>query len=114
MVDACTIDRPLGESTYDPVSDGYVQAVTELYAGRCRVKPRDNTDRQVEAAGESVMLWPYIVSVPMSVTSVTDDDVVTVTASALDPALVGVRLRVRQVAQGSLLTARRLGAEVQT
>lgn len=112
MLDACTIDHPLGEPEFDEGDDAYVTPVSELYAGACKVKP-NGTDRQVEAAGESVTLWPFIVSLPMSVEDVEVDDIVTVTASALDPSLVGLELRVRQVAQGSFVTARRLGCEVE-
>lgn len=114
MVDSCTIGHPAASEVYDSGSDSYTTVTTTFYAGACKVKPRDNADRQVEAGAETVTLWPFVVSVPMSVTGVQEDDVVTVTACELDPALVGTRLRVRQVAKGSFLTARRLGCEVQT
>lgn len=112
MLDACTIGHPDGDEVYDEGTDGYVTPLTTFYTGACKVKPRDNADRVVEAAGQTVSLWPYVVSVPMSVEDVVLDDVVTVTACDLDPSLVGVQLRVRQVTQGSFVTARRLGCEV--
>jgi hypothetical protein len=110
MTDTCTIAE--GDQVYDPVTDSYVPADgATRYAGACTVTARDNADRQVEAGAETVSLWPIIVSVPMSVTTVQVDDVVTVTESRLDAALVGARFRVRQVPTGSFLTARRLGCE---
>lgn len=115
MVDACTITAANAVQVYDETTDAYTTPDgASRYTGRCKVTPRDNADRQVEAGAQTVTLWPFVISVPMSVTGIQDDDVITITASALDPALVGLVLRVRQVAQGSFLTARRLGCEVQT
>lgn len=115
MVDACTITRGTTGTTYDSDSDSYTTTPgAGVYAGRCRVKPRDNADRQVEAGGETVSLWPYVVSVPMAASGIDLDDTVTVTAAAMDPELVGLVLRVRDVPKGSTLTARRLGCEVQS
>lgn len=115
MADACTITDGAAEQVYDAGSDSYTTpAGSTRHAGACKIRPRDNADRVVEAAGQTVSLWPYIVSVPMSVTTVELNDVVTVTACQLDPSLVGTVLRVRQVLQGSYVTARRLGCEVQS
>lgn len=114
MVDTCTItaDVPL---VYDEESDTYVTPAGSLrYSGPCKVKPRDNVDRVVEAGAQTVSIWPYVVSIPMSVTTVELDDVITVTACPLDPALVDTRLRVRQATTGTYLTARRLGCEEQS
>lgn len=113
MQDACTINRPDTTGVLDEDTLQYVTtAGAEVYEGPCRVKPRDNEDRVVHAGEQPVSLWPYIVSVPMSVTAVALDDLVTITGSDLDPALVGLVLRVRQVLAGTHLTARRLGCEV--
>lgn len=115
MTDTCTITAASGPQVYQPATDSYVTPPGVLrYSGKCRVKPRDNADREVEAGGATASLWPYVVSVPMSAVGIEDDDVVTITASALDPELIDAKLRVRQVAQGTFLTARRLGCEVQT
>lgn len=117
MQDSCTITAGAAEQVYDdnpasPTYDTYVTpAGSSRYSGACRVKPQE-TDREVEAGAETVSLWPFTVSIPMSVTGVELDDVVTITASPLDPSLVGTVLRVRQVAQGSHLTARRLACEI--
>lgn len=113
MTDACTITRGAGTSVLDEATGQYVRTPGALlYTGPCRVKPRDNTDRVVDAGGQAVSLFPYVLSVPVSSVDFDVDDVVTVTASALDPALAGLVLRVKQVAVGSQLTARRLGCEV--
>lgn len=115
MVDTCTIAAGAATEVYDEATDTYVTPTGSLrYSGACKVKPRDNVDRVVEAGAQTLSIWPYVVSVPMSVTTVELDDVITVTACPLDPALVGTRLRVRQATTGTYLTARRLGCEEQS
>lgn len=112
MVDACTITRSTATQTLDTASGEYVTTPAEtVYAGPCRVKPSDNTDRVVDAGGQAVSLFPFVVSLPISAVQHEVDDVVTVTTSQLDPALAGLVLRVRQVLAGSHMTARRLGCE---
>ena len=61
---------------------------------------------------QQVGLWPYTLSLPISVTDLDLDDTVTVTASESDPDIVGMVLRIRELVQGSQLTARRLSCEV--
>jgi hypothetical protein len=113
MADTCTISRGGGSTVFDPDTGEYVTTVGEaIYTGACRVKPRDNADQVVEAGGTNVSLFPYVVSVPVGAVAYEVDDLVTVTAGALDPALVGLVLRVRQISVGTHLTARRLGCEV--
>lgn len=113
MVDACTITRVTPGTVFNETTGQYddTPPPTTVYTGKCRVKPRDNADRVVQYGQEAVSLWPYIVSIPMAESGVELDDIVTVTASALDTALVGAGFRVRQVLAGSHLTARRLGCE---
>jgi hypothetical protein len=113
MQDACTITRTTAGTTFNETTGQYDAGSTStLYTGKCRVKPRDNADRVVQFGERAVSFWPYIVSVPMSVTTVELNDVITITASALDASLVGLKLRVREVLAGSHLTARRLSCEV--
>lgn len=112
MVDTCTITRVTPGTVFNEATGQYDAAtVTTIYTGACRVKPRDNADRVVQYGQEAVSFWPFIVSVPMTVTTVDLDDLVTITASSLDPALVGLVLRVREVLSGSHLTARRMSCE---
>lgn len=115
MVDACTINAPdvpgaLNETTgqYTPV------AGAEKYTGQCRVKPNATQDHEANAGERIILQRTFIVSVPMTVSTVWPNDVVRVTACTLDPALVGARLRVVDVAKGSYLTARRLVCEEET
>ena len=112
MVDACTITRRTGLGAINETTGQYTPTSSTIYTGACRVKPRDNADRVAQYGQEVVSFWPYVVSVPISVSTVDLDDVVTITASALDSSLVGLSLRVREVLSGTHLTARRLSCEV--
>lgn len=108
MTDVCTITRTIGR-TFDETTNTYTPTTTPVYSGKCRVKPANTVSRDVQAGEQQVSLWPFAVSIPVSVTTELDDDV-TVTASA-DASLVGRTLRVRSVARGTYLTARRLDCE---
>jgi hypothetical protein len=113
MSDACTISRAgTGEPVYDPETDTYTYPTAgEIYDGKCRVRPADTVDLDQEAGEMVTGARRYVVLVPMSVTDVHRNDIVDVTASALDSALVGTRFRVLGSAKGSQITARRLACE---
>lgn len=112
MQDTCTITRGgSGEPVFNAATKLHTDpATTALYTGKCRVRPPTTQANSVEAGDAQVGLQRYTVSVPMSVTGVRRDDVVTVTASQ-DADLVTRRLRVVQVAAGTQVTARRLTCE---
>jgi hypothetical protein len=111
MVDTCTITRNDGDPVFNTTTGTYTQPTTTVYTGKCRVKPSVlSGNTTVQAGEERVALWPYSVSVPVSATDVELDDIVTVTASA-DASLVDVTLRVRSIARGTFITARRLDCE---
>lgn len=114
--DACVITRGTdAPPVYDAATDSYASpSGVVLYTGPCRVKSRGYAEREVEAGEESVSLFAYIVSVPITATAYDVGDSVLITASQLDPALAGLRLRVGSPSLGSQMTARRLGCEVQT
>lgn len=110
MLDTCTISRA-GAETFDDATGTYSDTESTVYSGKCRLKPSVlSADRVAQAAERQIALWPFSVSLPVDVTDVELDDVVTVTASQ-DPSLVGVRLRIRSVARGTYLTARRVDCE---
>jgi hypothetical protein len=111
MVDSCTITRRGGDPVFDDTTGTYTPATpTTVYTGVCKVRPSNLSGNTTAQAGErEVSLWPFSVSIPVA-EDADLDDVVTVTAS-LDPSLVGRTLRVRSVARGTYLTARRLDCE---
>lgn len=107
MVDACTIKHRTGE-----VTDGEFGTVTPsystVYSGKCKVKRQAAGGGPTDVGQASVFIGSLEVHIPVSVTGVSVDDLITITASALDSALVGRVYRVRDVLEKSFLTARRL------
>jgi hypothetical protein len=115
MVDTCTITRldPDSPPVFDPQTGGYTtQGVITVYSGKCRVSAhKTRFDRVVEAGAEPVSLVRLFVDVPVQDISYQVDDIAHVDSS-VDPAMVGLDLRVRQPEFGSQITARRLGCEL--
>lgn len=112
MTDTCTIRR-LGAAVFDPTTGTYAQPKPTVYSGQCRVRTRSLgflRDRRAEAGEEQVVLWPYVVDVPVTVTDLAVFDEVTVDASR-DQALVGVVMRVRVVSLATNQTARKMDCE---
>lgn len=114
MVDACTITRAgAGDTTFDPNTGLYTNAAdSSIYTGKCEVQVSDGLSAQTTAAGGQVVTDLRVtVKVPMSVENIAVDDVVTITASLLDPDLVGKKYRVIGTFAKSFATARRLQVE---
>lgn len=112
MPDVCTVTRP-GTPVFNSADGSYTAPATTVYTGVCRVRTRSLgflRDRVAEEGDAQMVVWPYMVAVPASVTDVRVYDVVTITASN-DPALVGVTMRVRIAGLGTNVTARKLDCE---
>jgi len=113
MLDACTITRSGGADTFNPTTGVYTTpAGSAVYTGKCEVQVSDGLNaRDTEVGGQEITLTRLTVKVPMSVEDVQVDDVVTITASLLDPDLVGQTFRVIEGFAKSFATARRLQVE---
>lgn len=112
MTDTCTITRA-GSGTFNETTGVYDTTPSTVYSGKCRVRPMAiRADHQVDAGDAAVQIWPFVVSLPLTVTTVDASDTLTITASD-DPGLVGRVLVVKSVALGSQITARRLGCDIQ-
>lgn len=112
MADACVITRPGGEPTFNEDTLQYeAPEATKVYEGRCRVQVGGTLAQAPEAGGRVYTVQRAQVSVPMSVTGVAVDDVLTVTSAAHDPDLVGARFRVQSLFHKTYATARRLEVE---
>lgn len=108
MVDTCTITRRDGTSTTDPNTGVVTPNVTTLYMGKCRVQNRAPRT-QDPIAGEAVWVEHLLeLQIPMSVVGVRTGDAATITASSLDPDLVGRKLRITVPIHKSHATARRM------
>lgn len=106
MVDTCTIKHKTGEST-DAVGN-VTPTYSTTYSGVCRVQQRAGMIARPASVGEAeVFISGLELHVPVSVTGVASDDLVTVTASAHDADLVGRAFRIRELAHKSFPSARR-------
>lgn len=118
MEDVCVITRE-GTRTLNEVTGQYAQNPAAIYPpagqpGICRlvVPPRQPQDANAIGQGESVTHARLDLPVATS-TAVRDGDVVQFTAS-IDPALVGVKYRLRGLAGQTHATARRFFVETYT
>jgi hypothetical protein len=110
MVDACTIQRVTGTTTND--TTGVVTPTyTTIYSGRCRVQQVVPIAKPAHVGEAAVWLQRLVLQVPMSVTGIASDDLVTITASLLDPDLVGRTFHVRELGHKTHMTARRVQLE---
>ncbi len=113
MVDTCTLAHPGGEETFDPDTGTYTTpAATTYYSGPCEVQISDGlTARETEAGGTELTLSRLTLKVPVSVEGIEVNDIATITASELDPALVDQEYRVLSGFAKTFATARRLQVE---
>jgi hypothetical protein len=110
MTDTCRIYR-LGEATLNATTGALTEAETEIYNGKCRVRPVPSHRTGGELVGESVVARQApIVAIPFSQTNVEPGDRIQVTASS-DAALLTKRYLVQAVHIGTHATARRLICE---
>ena len=107
MTDQCIITRESGRVLNTTTGQNTPGSIT-IYTGICRVRPQPGIATRDVRAGEQVIgTHAPVVSVPVEVVNVASGDIVTVTVS-LDPGLIGRRMLVQVVAEGSQITARRL------
>lgn len=106
QVDTCTIKRRTGETT-DLDTGVVTPTYTTVYSGKCRLKLAVATARPEDVGQAQVFMQHPILSLPATTTGVQVDDVVTITASALMPSLVGRVFHVRGLAGSSHMTAAR-------
>lgn len=108
MADACTIQHKTGETT-DAIGN-VVPVYTSKYAGKCKVQQRTGVGvGQPQNVGEAAEFVSRLeLHVPVSVTGVVPDDLVTITVS-LDADLVGRTFFIRELSHKTFLSARRFG-----
>jgi hypothetical protein len=66
MVDACTIQRPSGSGTTNPVTGVPSQTYTTLYTGKCRVQQQVAIARQHDVGEDKVWLVRFDLQLPMA------------------------------------------------
>lgn len=122
MTDLCLVERSAGEAT-DPVT-GVVSEVWETVyptpvditagnLGRCKLQGRQAQASEPSAGGHVFTVEQLMVHLPVSALSQTGDRV-TVLSSVMDPDLVGLKLRLTELARGTYRTADRWNIELVT
>lgn len=112
MNDTVTITRITGQTTN--LQTGVVTNTTStIYTGKAKIQQVVTGGLARPASVGEAQVWqlPLHVHLPMTVTGIRVEDIVTVTASVLDPDLVGRSFWVRELFHKSYATARRLGLE---
>jgi hypothetical protein len=109
MVDACTIRRKT--EVADPETGSMTPSYTAIYSGKCRFQQRVPVSKPADVGQAFIWLQRLELQLPMAVTGVASDDLVTATASALDPDLVGRTWHIRELSHKTHQTARRYQAE---
>lgn len=107
MLDAVTIKRTASSST-DQDTGVVTPTLSTLYTGKAKIHQASPSASPTTLGEAEVFIGQVEVHVPVTVTAIQPDDLVTVTAASLDADLVGKTYRVRGVADKSFLTARRL------
>jgi hypothetical protein len=110
MVDTCLVRRRTGEAT-DPDTGVTTPTYATVYAGKCKIQQRaagSAASASPAEVGEATLLLATLeLHVPTSVTGIASDHLVAITASVLDPDLLGRTWTVRGPAHETYGTARR-------
>jgi hypothetical protein len=114
MVDTCTIRANDGETTYDPVTNAYVETDgTLLYTGPCQVQVTDTIPRDANVGDQQVVVERIIVKIPWDAVAIPVNSVVEITAAGdFSGAAVGNRYRVIGSNDKTYATATRLPCEL--
>lgn len=110
MLSTATAHRP-GQETTDPETGETTPGLTEVYSGRCKVQGATAQAASPETGGHAYVIESLQLHFPVS-SQLFIDDVVTVTASPMDPDLVGLRFRLVELARGTYRTADRWNVEL--
>lgn len=113
MSDTCLIERSTTEEITDPITGVVTFPVVEVYSGVCKLQGRQSQASEPSAGGHVFTVEQLMVHLPVSAQSVTGDRV-TVLSSAMDPDLVGLKLRLTELARGTYRTADRWNVELVT
>lgn len=112
MIDACTVHRP-GDPVTDPETGDVVVNSTLIYGpdspkkGKCKVQQTLSQAANPVAGEHSFTVQDSRVDFPVDAGPFNVDDVVTMTASVLDPQLVGREFRIAELFHKSAATAQR-------
>lgn len=103
----CVIFTP-GAAATDPATGLVTYAEDDAASAVCKVRPNGYAQsRGLEVGGAEVIVTSHMISIPFGYLPVPRDRQWVRVTAAPDPALLGARFEIRQVAKGTV-TARRL------
>lgn len=111
MLDTCTVKTVTGITTNPTTGADVPTYSAPIYTGRCKVQTYEPQERNPEVGGATVTVQRYSIHVPVGSFAPAVGQVITITAAALDPNLVGNVFRVVALLHKSASTAYRLGVE---
>ena len=106
MLDACAVTRP-GAPVTDPETGEVTPSSTPVYSGPCKVQQTISQASNPTAGGHQFTVQDVRWDTPVTAGPFLVGDVVTMTASVLDPQLVGRVFRVIETFHKSGATAQR-------
>jgi len=113
MIDECVLERQTGETVTDPITGAVTEEWATVYAGKFKLTGRVAQAATPEAGGHAFTVEQLMVHLPVSTASATGDRV-TILATTLDPLLVGLQVRLTELARGAIRTAYRWNVELVT
>ena len=108
MVDACIVDRPVGEPVLNTTTGQMETTYAPVYTGKCRIQNPGTQAANPNAGEHQFVILGLIVQLPIDATVYMIGDRVRLTVAALDPALVGREAAVSSLMHKTHATARRL------
>lgn len=112
MVDACTIQR-VATSTTDPDTGVVSRTYSTIYTGQCKIQNSGAAFARPADVGQAeLFLTRMELHVPVTAAVAQPDDLLTITASAHDPDMVGRQWHIRGLPDKSWPTAHRYSIEL--
>lgn len=105
-VDTCTIKRVTGEST--DIDGVITPTYTTLYTGVCRVQQQQPYAERKDVGEAYLLALRLEIQLPMTVTGLEPDDILTVVTSLMDADLPGRVFVVRDLAHKTDASSRRV------
>lgn len=103
FIDAGTLDRETDQGTFDDLTGQYdTPTSSEIFTGACLIRPKARSTSDFGEKDSKVEL--YDIHVPHTAGGALPGDKFTVSASLLDPDLVGAVLVITEVLDDSYLT----------
>jgi hypothetical protein len=112
MVSKVKITRAGGQPVLDEDTGDYVYPPpTVVYTGKCRLRLPNLNVKQVDAAGQQLVVQQSVLSIPLAAVGVKPNDVAEITHNQLDESLSGQKFRIVGNSEQTISTARRFSIE---